>query len=155
MKKYDAHPATEAQIQALAEFRYTLRKFLNFSEDAAKHAGLTAQQHQFLLQIAGAPTGAVTAVHYLAERLVLRHHSVVELSDRCEEAGLIVRRRDPENRRQVVLELTPAGKRILTELSADHARELNELAPQLIRALRSSITPQPLRGKNAPKRESS
>jgi DNA-binding MarR family transcriptional regulator len=153
MKKPATHSASQAQMQALAEFRYTLRKFLYFSEQAAKQAGLTAQQHQFLLQIAGAPAGAVTAVRYLAERLVLRHHSVVELGDRCEQAGLIVRKRDQENRRQVVLELTAAGKQILTELSADHARELNELGPLLIRALKKSIVPRSARASHPQERK--
>ena len=124
-----------AQIRALADFRFTLRRFLHFSEAAAARAGMTPQQHQLLLQIAGAPEGAVTAVGYLAERLALKHNSVVELSTRCEEAGLIVRRADPENRRHVVLGLTAAGNRMLRSLWADHARELNELGPELIRAL--------------------
>lgn len=125
------------RIGSLAEFRFTLRRFLHFSEEAATRAGLAPQQHQLLLQIAGAPEGTVTAVGYLADRLALRHHSVVELGNRCEEAGLIVRKRDPHNRRQVVLKLTPEGSRILQELSADHSRELNELGPQLIQALKT------------------
>ncbi|MGA2871702.1 MAG: MarR family transcriptional regulator [Verrucomicrobiota bacterium] len=87
------------------------------------------------------PAGAVTTIGYLAERLALRHHSVVELSDRCEEAGLIVRSRDPQNRRQVVLELTAAANRVLADLTADHARELTELGPQLIQALKGCIAP--------------
>jgi DNA-binding MarR family transcriptional regulator len=78
----------------------------------------------------------VTAVGYLAERLVLRHHSVVELGNRCAEAGLIVRTSDPDNRRHVVLKLTAPGNRILRKLSADHARELNELRSQLLGALK-------------------
>lgn len=127
----------EPCIRALAEFRFTLRKFLHFSEEAATRAGLTPQQHQLLLQIAGAPKGTVTAVGYLAERLALRHHSVVELGNRCEEAGLIVRKSDPDNRRHVVLKLTAEGNRILRKLSADHARELNELRPQLVAAFKA------------------
>ena len=127
-------------MQALAEFRFTLRRFLHFSEQAAAAAGLTPQQHQLLLQIAGAPEGTVTAVGYLADRLALRHHSVVELGDRCEEAGLVVRERDPENRRQVILNLTPEGRRLLRKLSKDHARELHELGPQLIHALKVVTT---------------
>ena len=127
----------ETRIQALAEFRYTLRRFMHFSEEAAVAAGLTPQQHQLLLQVAGAPSGALTTVGYLAERLSLRHHSVVELGDRCEEAGLLVRRRGPDDRRMVVLELTAAGARILDDLSADHTRELKELGPQLVRTLRA------------------
>jgi DNA-binding MarR family transcriptional regulator len=126
-----------SRIRALAEFRFTLRRFLHFSEEAATRVGLTPQQHQLLLQIAGAPKGTVTAIGYLAERLALRHHSVVELGNRCEEAGLIVRTSDPDNRRHVVLELTAEGSRLLQRLSTDHARELHELGPQLVGALKS------------------
>lgn len=126
-----------SQARALADFRFRLRMFLHFSEEAALRVGLTPQQHQLMLQIAGAPEGVVTAIGYLAERLALRHNSAVELSKRCEEAGLIVRKADPENRRHVVLSLTAAGNRMLAKLSADHARELNELRPQLIQSLKA------------------
>ncbi|MGA8939170.1 MAG: MarR family winged helix-turn-helix transcriptional regulator [Acidobacteriaceae bacterium] len=129
--------ASEACVCALAEFRFTLRQFLHFSEESAVRAGLTAQQHQLLLQIAGAPKGTVTAIGYLAERLALRHNSVVELGNRCEEAGLVVRKSDPENRRHVVLKLTAEGSRLLRSLSSDHTRELNEFGPQLITALKT------------------
>lgn len=129
----------DAQIHALAEFRFVLRKFLHFSEQAATRVDLAPQQHQLMLQIAGAPEGAVTSVGYLAERLSLRHNSVVELSKRCEETGLITRTDDPDNRRHVVLRLTPAGNRILRRLSADHFRELNQLGPQLIETLKTII----------------
>lgn len=140
----------QSRIEALAQFRYTLRKFLHFSEEAAAQADLKPQQHQLMLQIAGAPKDAVTSVGYLAERLVLRHNSVVELTDRCEEAGLITRHRHPENRRQVVLELTPAGHQLLARLSADHTRELMQLGPQLIQALEVCIaSPAAKRGRSA------
>jgi DNA-binding MarR family transcriptional regulator len=137
MTKASEVNACELRIRALAEFRFTLRKFLHFSEEAATRLGLMPQQHQLLLQIAGAPEGTVTAVGYLAERLALRHHSVVELGNRCEEAGLIVRKRDPDNRRHVVLKLTAEGNRTLRRLSEDHTRELNELGPQLVAALKT------------------
>jgi DNA-binding MarR family transcriptional regulator len=71
----------------------------------------------------------------VAERLGLRHNTAVELSNRCEEAGLIRRKPGSDDRRRVLLELTLKGKRLLDSLSIDHARELNELAPQLIRTL--------------------
>jgi DNA-binding MarR family transcriptional regulator len=130
-------PHSRTQLEALAGFRYTLRRFLHFSEEAATQAGLTAQQHQLLLQIAGAPVEAVTTVGYMAERLALRHHSVVELIDRSEQAGLITRKSAPHDRRIVVLKLTAAGNRLLRALSADHARELNEFAPRLIQSLKA------------------
>ena len=123
------------RLQTLAEFRYTLRKFLQFSEKRAEDAGLHPQQHQLLLHIAGAPEGVETTVSYVAERLGLRHNSVVELSKRCEEAGLIRRRHDTHDRRCVVLQITAEGNKILRVLSDDHERELYELVPTLIEAL--------------------
>ena len=125
------------RVEALAEFRATLRRFLHFSEEAATRAGVTPQQHQLLLQIMGAPPGAVASIGYLAERLVLRHHSVVELGDRCESAGLVERTGDPENRRHVVLRLTEKGRALLQSLADVHADELYELAPRLVATLQS------------------
>jgi DNA-binding MarR family transcriptional regulator len=119
----------------LAEFRHQLRLFLHFSETAAQKAGLHPQQHQLLLQIAGAAEKEDVTIGYLAERLGLRHNTVVELSDRCEEADLVTRRQAGSDRRQVLLEVTPKGRQMLEALSIDHARELNVLAPQLIRTL--------------------
>jgi DNA-binding MarR family transcriptional regulator len=124
-----------ARTRALADFRYVLRRFLHFSEEAADRAGLTPQQHQLLLQIAGAKPGTATTIGYLAQRLALKHHSAVELATRCEDAGWLVRKPDLIDRRAVTLQLTPAGSRVLHELAEDHEQELNELAPRLIEAL--------------------
>jgi len=123
------------KLQTLANFRYVLRQFLHFSEQAATAASLQPQQHQLLLQVAGAPTGAEPTVSYIAERLGLRHHSVVELCNRCEDAGLFVKHRDDIDRRCVVLRLTPKGERILRDLADDHARELRDLLPLLTETL--------------------
>jgi DNA-binding MarR family transcriptional regulator len=133
MAKTNSAPAGTLLI--LAEFRHQLRLFLHFSEAAAQKVGLQPQQHQLLLQIAGASQNSTTTVGYAAERLGLRHNTVVELSNRCAEAGLLVRKQSGPDRRCVVLELTPHGRRVLEALSIDHARELNELGPQLVRAL--------------------
>jgi DNA-binding MarR family transcriptional regulator len=135
MKRNGDVSGPAGMLQVLAEFRHQLRTFLQFSETAAERAGLQPQQHQLLLQIAGAPAGLPATIGYAAERLLLRHHSVVELANRCEEAGLVRRRHDELDRRSVVLEVTPQGQRVLAALSIDHARELNELAPRLIQAL--------------------
>jgi DNA-binding MarR family transcriptional regulator len=125
------------RLQTLAEFRYTLRQFLHFSESCSEEAGLQPQQHQLLLHVAGAPDGVETTISYVAERLGLRHHSVVELSKRCEEAGLIRRKHDTPDRRVVVLHVTAKGQRVLRVLSEAHERELSELVPRLVRALTS------------------
>ena len=124
-----------ALLRELAEFRYQLRQFLHFSEEAAARRDLPAQQHQLLLQIAGAAEGVETTVSYVAERLGLRHHSVVELSKRCEDAGLVERRHEVADRRFVVLRVTAEGQRVLRALSEDHARELHDLAPRLMEVL--------------------
>ncbi len=131
----ESEPADRQRLQALAEFRYALRQFLQFSEQASTGAGLHPQQHQLLLQIAGVPSGVAATVSYAAARLGLRHHSVAELSKRCEKEGLIRRMHDRSDLRLVVLQVTPKGQRLLNSLSEDHARELYERAPQLIRAL--------------------
>ena len=123
-------------LRTLADFRYELRRFLLFSESAAQHGGLQPQQHQLLLQVAGAPEGVAITIAYAAERLGLRHNSTVELVDRSVREGLLTRRTDPADKRCVILHLTYKGRQVLERLSDDHARELNQLAPKLERALR-------------------
>ncbi|WP_433974126.1 MarR family winged helix-turn-helix transcriptional regulator [Tunturiibacter lichenicola] len=127
--------ADRQRVQTLAEFRYALRKFLQFSEKRAEDAGLHPQQHQLLLHIAGAPEGFETTVSYVAERLGLRHNSVVELSKRCEDVGLIHRRQDASDGRRVLLQITAEGHKILRVLSDDHERELHDLLPTLVQTL--------------------
>jgi DNA-binding MarR family transcriptional regulator len=128
-------PEDRLRLQNLAEFRYELRRFLQFSESCSVEAGLHPQQHQLLLQLAGAPADVETTVSYAAERLGLRHHTVVELSKRCEDAGLIHRNQDLNDRRCIQLQVTAKGHRLLRVLSEDHERELYELGPRLIAAL--------------------
>jgi DNA-binding MarR family transcriptional regulator len=150
MKK-NLPPEDRRRLQNLAEFRYELRRFLQFSESCAAEAGLQPQQHQLLLQLAGAPGEVETTVSYAAERLGLRHHTVVELSKRCEEAGLIHRNQDSNDRRRIQLQVTAKGHRILRVLSEDHERELYEFGPKLTRALSLICGPdkQSGRGSNA------
>jgi DNA-binding MarR family transcriptional regulator len=127
--------SSEPLIRTLAEFRFAMRRFLHFSESAAATAGLQPQQHQLLLQVAGAPEAATVTIAYAAERLGLKHNSTVELVDRSEREGLVTRAADADDRRRAILTVTRKGNRILSRLSGDHARELNELAPQLVEAL--------------------
>jgi DNA-binding MarR family transcriptional regulator len=130
-----ARHTNNKKLQVLAEFRHELRKFLQFSERVACRVNLPPQQHQLLLQIAGAPEGTAVTVAYAAERLGLRHNSVGELIVRCEQAGLILRSHDSRDRRCVLLQITPSGNKVLEALSEDHARELSDLGPRLIAAL--------------------
>jgi DNA-binding MarR family transcriptional regulator len=122
-------------IERLAEFRYRLRTFVQFSEQAAHTAGLQPQQHQLLLQVAGAPTGAIPTIAYAAERLGLRHNSVVELTNRSVEEGLLERTSDETDARRVLLRVTPKGTRLLHKLAAHHRSELEVMGPALIDAL--------------------
>jgi DNA-binding MarR family transcriptional regulator len=123
-------------LAALAEFRFELRSFLLFSERAALEAGLHPQQHQLLLQVAGAPTGKTVTVAYAAKRLGLKHNSTVELVDRSEREGLLARTEDASDKRRAILQITRKGRNLLGRLTDSHARELNELGPRLARVLK-------------------
>jgi DNA-binding MarR family transcriptional regulator len=127
--------AQAVNYRALAEFRFQIRKYLSFSEAAARKVGLEPQQHQLLLAIRGAVEGTEPTVGELASRLQIRHHSVVELIDRLESHQLVSRRRSEQDRRQVRIEVTPEGERILDALSAQHRAELEAAGPALLEAL--------------------
>lgn len=131
----DSHEMAPSLIERLAEFRYRLRTFLQFSEQTAHAAGLQPQQHQLLLQIAGAPADAVPTIAYAAQRLGLRHNSVVELANRSEEEGLLDRTADNADARRVLLRITAKGARVLNRLAAHHRSELEVMGPALIDAL--------------------
>jgi DNA-binding MarR family transcriptional regulator len=117
--------------RTLADFRYLIRRFLEFSEMAAGRAGLTPRQHQALLAIKGFAAEPGPTVGELAERLCIRHHSAVELVDRLVEAGLCRRAHVAEDRRRVMLRLTEAAESRLVGLSAIHREELRSLRPAL------------------------
>ena len=126
--------------EALAEFRYHIRKFIRFSERAAREAGVEPQQHQLLLAVKGMPNNVAPTIGEIASRLQVVHHSAVELVDRLEEQALVQRRRNPDDRRQVFLSLTQKGERILRDLSVHHRRELAASGPELSIALRKLIS---------------
>src|SRR5690242_18367654 len=94
-------------FRALAEFRYQIRKFLRFSEEAARSAGLEPQQHQLLLAVKGMPDGMRPRIGEIADRLQIQHHSTVELVDRLEKNGFVSRKRSDRDRREVLIALTP------------------------------------------------
>lgn len=117
--------------QRLADFRYALRLFLEFSSAAARQAGLTAQQHQALLAIKGLSISGTVSVGDVAGRLLSRHHSTVELLNRLADAELVERQLDPEDKRRVNIVLTAKAERTLERLSAAHVDELKRLGPLL------------------------
>ncbi|HVB73159.1 MAG TPA: MarR family transcriptional regulator [Ktedonobacteraceae bacterium] len=123
------------EYQALAEFRYQLRRFLRFSEEAARAVGLEPQQHQLLLSLKGLPAQRTPSVGELAERLQIQHHSTVELIDRMVERNLLERSRDENDQRRVIISLTPNGEEVLRKLSLLHHAELRSTGPALVRAL--------------------
>ena len=131
--------ARTIDYNALADFRYEIRRFLNFSEAAARAAGIEPQQHQALLAIKGRPAGLATTVGVLAERLQIRHHSAVELSGRLEKRGWIRRSRSGPDRREVRLRLSSRGETLLAKLSLAHRSELRSAEPRLVRALSLAV----------------
>lgn len=134
---------TEADLiqddyERLAEFRYLVRRFLVFSEDAAEQSGLTPQQHQALLAIKGHRGAQPFTTGALAERLAIRPHSAVGLIDRLVAKGLTRRSAASIDRRQVLIELTPEAETLLQGLTVAHRDELRRLAP-LLRGLLSEL----------------
>ncbi len=127
-----------ADYEALAEFRYGIRRFLEFSEKAAQGVGLTPRQHQALLAVKGFGAGKPMSVGELADRLRIRHHSAVELADRLEDGGLITKVHDPHDQRRVLLQLTTRAEDHLAALSAAHLDELARIEPLLKRILARS-----------------
>ncbi len=129
----------QQDIQALAEFRYHIRRFLRASEQLLKSAGLKPQQYQLLLHVKAANGNQPTTISYVAEKLQIQHHSTVELADRLTQKGLVRRKRAGEDRRQVILELTPKGEKILRELAIHHRGELRSNVPGLVGSLKKVL----------------
>jgi DNA-binding MarR family transcriptional regulator len=120
-------PLSKQQYEALSEFRYQLRRFLHFSEAAAKEEGITPLQYVLLLHIRGFPGKDWATISELAERLQMQHHGVVALVSRCEEGKLVERRKNDIDRRQVEVHLLPQGEMHLQRLAALHEAELKSL----------------------------
>jgi DNA-binding MarR family transcriptional regulator len=129
---------SDTEYSALAEFRHRLRRFLAFSEEQARSAGLNPQQHQLLLALRGFGAEA-PSVGELAERLVLKHHSAVELVDRLERQKMVARQRSASDRRLARVSLTARGARLLQGLTLAHREELQRTGPDLARALVSLL----------------
>jgi DNA-binding MarR family transcriptional regulator len=130
-------PIAKSHYELLAALRHALRRFLGFSETAAREAGLTPQQHQALLAIKGFPGRDFVTVGELAVGLMVRHHSAVGLVDRLAKRGFLRRTRSKADGRRVEVHLTARGETIVERLSAVHLRELRQLGPALHRLLGS------------------
>jgi DNA-binding MarR family transcriptional regulator len=124
-------------FKAMAELRYQIRKFLRFSDNAARQAGIEPQQHQLLLAIRGLPDGASPTIGVLAERMQLQHHSTVELVDRLVDRNFLCRLRSTSDRRQVLVKLTHDGEEFLQKLSLHHLEELQSAGPTFVKVLNS------------------
>lgn len=131
---------TTAGYRLLAGFRYEVRRFLAFSEQAARGAGLEPQQHQLLLALRGLPEGKRPTVGALAERLCIQPHTAVALVDKLEERGLLRRERATGDRREVLVRLTPRGETILRKLSSVHREQIASVGPALVEALDALLT---------------
>ena len=127
---------TLTDYQALSEFRYQIRKFLHFSDRAVAEAGLEKGQYQLMLAIKGMPAGVRPRIRELANRMQIQHHSAVELINRLEAGGYVRRERGMEDRREVMLALTPKGEQVLGGLALHHHEQLQTAGPVLVAALR-------------------
>ena len=123
----DAEPLTKEDFESLARFRSAIRRYLRFSEETVRAHGATPQQYQLLLALKGFPGREWATVGELADRLQLRHHSVVELVSRAQGQGLVRRGEDPADGRVVRVTLTPAGDQLLARLAALHRDELRRM----------------------------
>ena len=129
-------PDREAEYRALADFRYHIRRYLDFSDQAAKKAGIESKQYQLLLAIRGLPEEIEPTVGTLAQRLGLRHHSSVELINRAEANQLVKRSR---NGARVLVKLTDKGQRVLSRGVEERLQELRVAGPVLVEALQQLI----------------
>ncbi|MBB5064645.1 MarR family winged helix-turn-helix transcriptional regulator [Granulicella mallensis] len=137
MKEENARSSAIPHLAELAEFRYQLRTFLSFSEAASEACGIAAQQYQLMQVIAATPEGRPATISHLAERMILRHNSAVELVDRVEKAGMVRRRNDEQDLRRSLVELTPEGKKILQQLVTQHVQYLKTHGEEIARTLRT------------------
>jgi DNA-binding MarR family transcriptional regulator len=120
-------PLTKEDFEALATFRFGIRRYLRFSEETVRSHGVTPQQYQLMLALKGFPGRDWAVVRELADRLQLRHHSVVELINRAQTQGLVLRTSDPDDARAVRVVLTDQGEQLLGRLSALHRDELRRM----------------------------
>lgn len=128
-------------VRHLAWFRYNLRRFLRFSENAARECGVTPQQHQLMLGVAGFTPGGTATVSELAEFLQEKNNSVVGLVERARESGLVRRQAGAPDRRRVVVSLTPRGEAILSKLTVLHREEVQRVQAGFLSHGKASLRP--------------
>jgi DNA-binding MarR family transcriptional regulator len=138
-KAKNPRPLNAAEYQALAEFRYQLRRFLRNMEEHAREIGHHPQQYQLLLAIKGLPRGQAPTIGALAERMQLNHNSTVELIDRCEKRGLLRRAKGDTDRRMVTLAITPDGEQVLRQQASAARLELQTVGPILAESIRQLL----------------
>lgn len=131
-------PLSKADFEALARFRFEIRRYLRVSEEIVKGRGVTPQQYQLMLALMGYPGREWATVQELADLMQRRHHSMVELVDRAQAHGLVRRDPHPNDARAVKVSLTPEGERTLTRLSTLHRDELRRLGSALSHPFRES-----------------
>lgn len=139
LKKQKTEWAKPAKLAELAEFRYQLRRFLNFSEVSSEALGISAQQYQLLQVIAAVLPGQECSISYIAGRMVVRHHSAVELVDRAEKGELVKRVADESDHRRSLVEITPKGMDVVSQLVAKHLIEVETTGPELLWALQKLV----------------
>jgi DNA-binding MarR family transcriptional regulator len=137
MPRNASPPIGKSGLEGLSLFRWQLRRFLRFSEDAARNTGITVLQYQLMLHTQGFPDRDWATISELAERLQAQHHGVVALVTRCEEAGLVRRHHSKDDRRNVEVHLLTKGRRMLEVLAARNHEELNGIA-EVMQTLRNS-----------------
>ena len=129
------HDVTLSDYRALAEFRYQIRRYLAFGEQAIKAAGLRSRQYQLLLALKGLPEGMEATITNIADRLGIRHHSAVELINRLEKHGFVKRQRSDVHRSFVFVRITKEGETVLQKLVASRKADLQVAGPILAKAL--------------------
>jgi DNA-binding MarR family transcriptional regulator len=132
-----------SEYQAMAELRYRIRLFLREGDAAARINGLEPQQYLLLLAVRGMPDGSAAKIQHLADSLLIKHHSAVELVDRLERRGLVRRVRGREDRREVLITLLPKGHRVLERVVQQRISELRAGGRQLVRAIDAVLREKP------------
>jgi DNA-binding MarR family transcriptional regulator len=132
-------PLHDDQYRNLAELRHQIRLFLQRSDQTAQEVGVEPQQYQLLLAIRGMDPGQQCTIRALSERLLLRHHSTVELIDRLEANGLVCRSRDKEDRRQVFVTLQLKGEKLLGQIVHKRIDDLRTGGRNFVQALNSLL----------------